>query len=84
MVSVRPETASISQREESPGEVNVLSGTVSFASYIGNTIRYDVEIQSGKIFKVDIQNPWYHQVIPLGEKVIVTFPQQITLGIPIP
>ncbi len=84
MVSVRPETASIGQTERRQGEVNILPGTVSFASYIGNTIRYDVEIQNGKIFKVDIQNPWYHQVIPLGEKVVVTFPQQITLGIPIP
>jgi len=84
MISVRPETASISQAEEKQEEVNVISGTVSFASYIGNTIRYDVEIQSGKIFKVDIQNPWYHQVLPLGEKVLVTFPQQITLGIPVP
>jgi len=84
MTSVRPETASIGQKEGGQGEVNVLSGTVSFASYIGNTIRYDVELKNGKIFKVDIQNPWYHQVLPLGEKVVVTFPQQITLGIPIP
>jgi iron(III) transport system ATP-binding protein len=84
MVSVRPETASIGQADRGQGEVNVLPGTVSFASYIGNTIRYDVEIQKGKIFKVDIQNPWYHQVLPLGEKVFVTFPQKITLGIPIP
>jgi spermidine/putrescine ABC transporter ATP-binding subunit len=84
MVSVRPETASIGQADRGQGEVNVLPGTVSFASYIGNTIRYDVEIQNGKIFKVDIQNPWYHQVLPLGEKVFVTFPQKITLGIPIP
>ncbi len=84
MISVRPETASIGQTEEGQGEVNILPGTVSFASYIGNTIRYDVEIQNGKIFKVDIQNPWYHQVLPLGEKVLVNFPKQITLGIPIP
>ena len=84
MVSVRPETAAIGQTERGQGEVNILPGKVSFASYIGNTIRYDVEIQNGKIFKVDIQNPWYHQVLPLGEKVFVTFPQKITLGIPIP
>ena len=84
MVSFRPETAAIGQTERGQGEVNILPGTVSFASYIGNTIRYDVEIQKGKIFKVDIQNPWYHQVLPLGEKVFVTFPQKITLGIPIP
>jgi iron(III) transport system ATP-binding protein len=84
MVSIRPETATIGEAESGQGEVNVLPGTISFASYIGNTIRYDVEMQNGKIFKVDIQNPWYHQVLPLGEKVIVTFPQKITLGIPIP
>ncbi len=84
MVSVRPETASIGRTAGGQGEVNVLAGTVNFFSYIGNTIRYDVEIQNGKIFKVDIQNPWYHRVLPLGEKVFVTFPQKITLGIPIP
>ncbi len=83
MVSVRPETASIGRTEEGPRDMNILPGIVNFASYIGNTIRYDVEIQNGKIFKVDIQNPWYHQVLPLGEKVFVTFPRQITRGIPV-
>jgi iron(III) transport system ATP-binding protein len=83
MVSVRPETASLSQTEVTEDAVNILPGTITFASYIGNTIRYDVEIREGKIFKVDIQNPWYHQVLPQGEKVNVFFPQQITLGIPI-
>jgi hypothetical protein len=56
---------------------------VNFASYIGNTIRYDLEMQNGKIFKVDIQNPWYHQILTQGEKVYISIPQQITLGIPI-
>jgi iron(III) transport system ATP-binding protein len=83
MVSVRPETASLSQTEVREYGMNILPGTITFASYIGNTIRYDVEIREGKIFKVDIQNPWYHQVLPQGEKVNVFFPQQITLGIPI-
>jgi iron(III) transport system ATP-binding protein len=83
-VSVRPETASISREEASGKDVNIIPGAVSFASYIGNTIRYDVEIQNGKIFKVDVQNPWYHQVFAQGEKVFVAFPQQITLGIPSP
>jgi hypothetical protein len=83
MVSVRPETASIGQTEGGQGDINILPGTVNFASYIGNTIRYDVEIQNGMIFKVDIQNPWYHQVLPLGEKIFVSFPRQITRGIPL-
>ena len=83
MVSVRPETASIGREESQEKSLNVIPGVVSFASYIGNTIRYDVEIQNGKIFKVDVQNPWYHQTLPQGEKVYILIPQQITLGIPL-
>jgi len=83
IISVRPETASINQSEDIPKDSNMISGLVNFASYIGNTIRYDVEIKSGLLFKVDIQNPWYHQPFSLGEKVYITFPQKITLGIPI-
>ncbi len=83
-VTVRPETATISREECKDKDMNIIPGTVSFASYIGNTIRYDVEIRNGKIFKVDVQNPWYHQVFPQGEKVFVIFPRQITLGIPSP
>ena len=84
MITIRPETASITQEEVRGKDTNVLPGSVNFASYIGNTIRYDVEMQNGKIFKVDIQNPWYHQTLPQGEKVYISIPQQITLGIPIP
>jgi len=32
---------------------------------------------------VDIQNPWFHQAFPIGEKVRVRFPMEITLGIPL-
>jgi len=82
MISVRPETASISQSEDTQKEFNCIAGTVSFASYIGNTIRYDVEINSEIIFKVDIQNPWGYQPFSIGEKVYVSFPIKTTLGIP--
>jgi iron(III) transport system ATP-binding protein len=82
MISVRPETASISQSEDTQKEFNCIAGTVSFASYIGNTIRYDVEINSEIIFKVDIQNPWGYQPFSIGEKVYVSFPVKTTLGIP--
>jgi iron(III) transport system ATP-binding protein len=82
LISVRPETATVSSQEEAPADYNQLAGTVNFSSYIGNMIRYDVEIKSGFIFKVDIQNPWFHQAFPIGEKVWVRFPMEITLGIP--
>ena len=82
MISVRPETASISQSEDFQKGFNLISGTVSFASYIGNTIRYDVETNNGILFKVDIQNPWGYQPFSIGERVYVSFPVKTTLGIP--
>ena len=83
LVSVRPETASVSESEEAQKGFNCMGGIVSFASYIGNTIRYDVEINSEIIFKVDVQNPWGCQPFSIGEKVYVSFPIKTTLGIPI-
>jgi len=83
MVSVRPETASISQSGEAPQGFNRIGGTVGFASYIGNTIRYDVELNREIIFKVDVQNPWGYQPFSIGEKVYVSFPIKTTLGIPL-
>jgi ABC-type Fe3+/spermidine/putrescine transport system ATPase subunit len=83
MISVRPETASISQLENKQKGINCIGGTVSFAYYIGNTIRYDVEINSGSLFKVDIQNPIEHKPFSIGEKVYVSFPVNTTLGISI-
>ena len=82
MISVRPETASISQSKDVQKEFNCVSGTVSFAYYMGNTIRYDVEINSEILFKVDIQNPWGYQPFSIGEKIYVSFPVKTTLGIP--
>ncbi len=82
-VSVRPETASIGPPGRAPdGESNILSGTVSFASYIGNTIRYDIELDHDTIFRVDVQNPWNREPYALKEKVSICFPIRITLGIP--
>ncbi len=83
MVSVRPETASISLSEEAQEGFNRIRGTVSFASYIGNTIRYDVEVDREIIFKVDIQNPWGYRPFSIGEQVYVSFPIKTTLGIPL-
>ncbi len=82
IISVRPETASIGKSEEGQKGYNLLVGNVSFAYYMGNTIRYDVEIDGGIIFKVDVQNPWEHQLISIGEKVFIRFPVKTTLGIP--
>jgi iron(III) transport system ATP-binding protein len=82
MISVRPETASIGKSEEGQEGYNRIAGNVSFAYYMGNTIRYDVEVNSDLLFKVDVENPWEHQPFSIGEKVSVRFPIEMTLGIP--
>jgi iron(III) transport system ATP-binding protein len=80
-VSVRPETAAICGPDERPDNMNTISGKVSFASYIGNAIRYDIELDEETIFKVDVQNPWDQIPYAIDTKVNVFFPVQITLGI---
>jgi len=82
IISVRPETASIGKSEEVQKSYNIIAGNVSFAYYMGNTIRYDVEVHSDLLFKVDIENPWEHQPFSIAEKVYVSFPTEMTLGIP--
>ncbi|MCG6533574.1 MAG: ABC transporter ATP-binding protein [Syntrophales bacterium LBB04] len=81
-IVVRPETASISTSEVQNEGMNRVSGTITFASYIGNTIRYDIDLDGQAIFKVDVQNPWNQQIFSMNEKVHVLFPIPITLGIP--
>ena len=82
VVSVRPETASISEAERPEKGFNGVSGSVSFAYYSGNTIRYDVETGGGTLLRVDVQNPWEHQPFLIGQKVFVRFPVKTTLAVP--
>ena len=82
IISVRPETASIDKSNEVEKGHNIIAGNVSFAYYMGNTIRYDVEVNSGLLFKVDVQNPWEHQLYSMGDKVCIHFPRETALGIP--
>ncbi len=82
MVCVRPETASIGETEPADHTLNRISGAVSFASFIGNAVRYDVDIGFGLTFRVDVQNPRDHKPYDIGEKVIVSFSTRTTLAIP--
>jgi ABC-type Fe3+/spermidine/putrescine transport system ATPase subunit len=82
MVCIRPETAEISLSPAPQDGFSSIAGTVSFPSYIGNTIRYDVDV-AGITFKVDVQNPRDHQLLPVGTHVFVRFPATSSLGIPV-
>jgi len=81
ILCIRPENVSLSTVAEANG--NILKGRVTFSSYLGNTLRYDVEVATGIIFKVDIKDPWHHQEMPIGTEVSVCFPVSGTLPIPV-
>jgi len=74
LVCVRPERVFIGPAENRQEGMDVLPRTVNFPSSIGNTMGYNGEMQNGKIFKVDVQNPRYHQPLPPGEMVYISFP----------
>jgi hypothetical protein len=56
-------------------------GKVSFAAYLGHTLRYDVDAGQGVTFKVDVRDPWHHQVLPLGADVELGFAASGTIAI---
>ncbi len=80
ILCVRPENANIDG--DSPNGRNLLRGRVAFAAYLGNALRYDVEVAPGTIFKVDIKDPWHHRELAMGSSVSVSFPVTSTVAIP--
>ena len=72
---IRPENVAIAAGRpqaaaEGPGpaEGNVVTGRVTLASYLGNTLRYDVETAGGHVLKADIRDPWHHELLPTGRR----------------
>jgi ABC-type Fe3+/spermidine/putrescine transport system ATPase subunit len=76
VLSVRPENAVIGRREG-----NLLGGKIVFAAYLGNILRYDVELAPGVLFKADERDPWHHKELAAGSPVAVSFPPTSTIAI---
>jgi ABC-type Fe3+/spermidine/putrescine transport system ATPase subunit len=77
VVCVRPENASIGGSGD-----NVVKGRIAFAAYLGNTLRYDVDVGEGVIIKADVRDPWHHELMPMGTAVSVGFAAASTVAIP--
>jgi hypothetical protein len=58
-----------------------LAGRVALVSYLGNTLRYDLETTGGLVLKADIRDPWHHDPLPVGHEVTATFPGSVTLAL---
>ena len=74
VLAVRPENIAFGD-----GGDNVVDGRVTLASYLGNALRYDVETAAGLVLKVDVKDPWHHEVLPVGEAVKLSFPASAAL-----
>ena len=80
VICIRPENAAVDG--ESGGERNRLKGKISFAAYLGNTLRYDVDLGNGVTFKADVGDPWHHEQLPMGKPVTLSCLVASTLAIP--
>jgi len=79
VLCVRPENIDL---EGSAGVAsNTAQGQIAFAAYLGNTLRYDVDLGQGAVFKVDIRDPWHHVPLAMGAKVGLAFPAGVTVAI---
>jgi iron(III) transport system ATP-binding protein len=79
VLCIRPENSAI-DGEATSGR-NRLQGHITFAAYLGNTLRYDVEVAPGQVFKVDIGDPWHHELLPIGTALSLTFPVSSTVPV---
>jgi iron(III) transport system ATP-binding protein len=79
VLAIRPENISLGA--SAPADGNVVRGRISFASYMGNTLRYDVETPGGQILKADVRDPWHHELLTVGHEVAATFPASVTLAV---
>jgi iron(III) transport system ATP-binding protein len=74
VVAVRPENITL----DAPAD-NLFAGRVTFASYLGNAVRYEVEMPTGALLKVDVGDAWHHQALAMGQAVRVGFAATVAL-----
>jgi iron(III) transport system ATP-binding protein len=80
VLAIRPENVAVDAGAGSSAG-NVVRGRVSFVSYLGSALRYDVEAGSGQVLKADIRDPWHHEPLSIGREVAVSFPASVTLAV---
>ena len=79
VLAIRPENVALGG--DAQGDGNVVHGRVAFVSYLGNTVRYDVEAAGGQILKADVRDAWHHEPLAIGREIAVTFPASVTLAL---
>jgi ABC-type Fe3+/spermidine/putrescine transport system ATPase subunit len=79
VLAVRPENVALGPAGS--GDGNRVAGRVSLVSYLGSTVRYDVETEAGLVLKADVRDAWHHDPLPVGHAVTLSFPSSVTLAV---
>jgi iron(III) transport system ATP-binding protein len=80
VICVRPENLALN--EPAGGEKNRFTGRIVLTAYLGNTLRYDVDLGGGAVFKADVGDPWHHDLLPLGTPVTLSCSAASMLALP--
>ena len=80
VICIRPENLALNG--ETGGERNRFNGKIAFSAYLGNTLRYDVDLDNGVVFKADVGDPWHHEQLAMGTPVALSCAIGSTLAIP--
>jgi spermidine/putrescine ABC transporter ATP-binding subunit len=72
LISFRPEVVEMEDSGKTTGSVNRIEGKVRIASYLGDTVRYEVETKN-RVFRVDVHNPAEKKLFREGESVQLSF-----------
>jgi len=81
VLAIRPENVALGPAAGGVTDGNVVRARVALVSYLGNTLRYDLETAGGLVLKADIRDPWHHDPLPIGHEVTATFPASVTLAV---
>ncbi len=83
-VAFRPENVTVCGTGDAAVQagLNRISGKITFASYLGNTLRYEMEHEAGAVLKADVKNPMSHDELAWGTTICFAFPKSAALVIP--
>jgi putative spermidine/putrescine transport system ATP-binding protein len=84
MLFIRPERVEIASGASVAGDpgANVLAGTVRRCSFLGNILRYAVEVEGAAPITVDLQNAAGVAPLPVGAPVVLRWPVADSLNLP--
>ena len=84
MLFIRPERVEITPGANAAGDVrqNMLAGTIRRCSFLGNILRYAVDIDGLAPITVDLQNAVCVAPLPVGAPVVVRWPVADSLILP--